>query len=92
MLNYERLNDLPTEVKLLIVNAQALVDRTQKLMKETPYDIDLPGKTQLKSDCKAIEKKIKTFSKGKAVEKDVKELEVLFVRLTTSAKALLGME
>lgn len=90
MVNYERLNDLPTEVKLLIANAQALVDNTQKRMKENPYHVDLSGKAQLKSDCKAIEKKIKEFSKGKATAKDVKELEVLSVRLNTSAKALLG--
>lgn len=90
MINYERLNDLPTEIKVLIANAQALVDNTQRQMKEKPYHVDLPGKMQLKSDCKAIEKKIKEFSQGKAKEKDVKELEVLMIRLTTAAEVLLG--
>lgn len=90
MINYKCLNDLPTEVKVLIVNAQTLVDKTQKQMKEKPYRVDLSGKMQLKSDCKAIEKKIKEFSQGKATEKDVKELEILMIRLTTTAEALIG--
>ena len=92
MLNYERLNDLPTDVKLLIANAQVLVNKTKQSMKENPYDIDLSGKTQLKSDCKAIEKKIKEFSKGKFTDRDEKELEVLFIRLKTSAEALLDIK
>lgn len=92
MVSYEQLNELPTDVKILIANALELVNKTQKMMKERSYEVDLPGKTQLKSDCKAIEKKIKEFSKGKATDKDVKELEVLVVRLNTSAAALLGMK
>lgn len=92
MLSYERLNDLPADVKILIANAQALVDKTRILMKEKPYIVDLTGKAQLKSDCRAIEKKIKEFAKGKATDKDVKELEILIIRLTTSSKALLGLK
>jgi len=92
MNSYERLNSLPTEVKILIANAQALVDNTMKWMKENPYHVDLSGKTQLKGDCRAIEKKIKEFSKGKVTDKDVRELEVLFIRLTTSAEALLDIK
>lgn len=89
MSNFEKMNYLPTEVKIQIVNAQALVDRTKTTMKEKRTEVDLTGKFQLKDDCKAIEKLIKKFSAGKAAEKDVKELELAIIRLQTTAGALL---
>lgn len=92
MIDYKNLNDLPTDIKLAIANGQALVDQTRELMKEKTYDIDMTGKFQLKDDCKAVEKKIKLFAKGKATEKDVKDLEVAMIRLKTSAGALLGLK
>lgn len=88
----ENLNSLPPEVKILIVNAQALVDKTKAAMKEKRTEIDLTGKFQLKDDCKAIEKLIKKFSSGKASEKDVKALELAVIRLKTTAGALVGIK
>ena len=67
----ENLNNLSTEVKILIVNAQTLVDKTRVAVKEKRTEVDLTGKFQLKDDCKAIEKIIKKFSSGKFSEKDV---------------------
>lgn len=90
--NYENMNNLPTEVKLLIVNAQALVDKTKNAMKEKRTEIDLTGKFQLKDDCKAIEKIIKKFSSGKAGEKDAQALELAIIRLKTTAGALAGVK
>lgn len=92
MSNFDNMNSLPTEVKLLIVNAQTLVDKTKIAMKEKRTEIDLTGKFQLKDDCKAIEKIIKKFSAGKSMEKDIKALEVAMIRLQTTAGALAGVK
>lgn len=92
MSNFENMNQLPADVKILIVNAQSLVDRTKEAMKEKRTEVDLTGKFQLRDDCKAIEKLIKKFSSGKAGEKDVKALEVAVIRLQTTAGALVGVK
>lgn len=92
MSNFENLNNLSSEVKILIVNAQTLVDKTKVAMKEKRTEVDLTGKFQLRDDCKAIEKIIKKFSSGKAGEKDVKALELAVIRLQTTAGALVGVK
>ena len=92
MSNFENMNQLPADVKILIVNAQSLVDRTKDAMKEKRTEVDLTGKFQLRDDCRAIEKLIKKFSSGKAGEKDVKALEVAVIRLQTTAGALVGVK
>lgn len=92
MNNFKDMNCLPTEVKLLIVNAQTLVDKTKVAVKEKRTEVDMTGKFQLKDDCKAIEKKIKKFKAGKASEEDVKALELAVVRLQTTAGALVGVK
>ena len=91
MNNFEKLNHLSPEVKILIVNAQSLVDRTKAAMKEKHTEVDLTGKFQLKDDCKAIEKIIKKFGTGKANENDVKALELAVIRLKTTAGALVNV-
>ena len=91
MADFEKLNSLSPEVKILIVNAQTLVDKTRAAVKEKRTEVDLTGKYQLKDDCKAIEKIIKKFRSGKANEKDVKALELAVVRLQTTAGALVGV-
>ena len=92
MSKIDNMNSLPTEVKVLIVNAQDLVDKTRKAAKEKRTEIDMTGKFQLKDDCKAIEKIIKKFAAGKANEKDIKALEVAVIRLKTTAGALVGVK
>ena len=92
MSNFENLNSLSPEVKILIVNAQTLVDKTKAAMKEKRTEVDLTGKFQLKDDCKAIEKIIKKFAAGKASSKDVKALEIAIIRLQTTAGALVGVK
>ncbi len=88
----KNLNHLPVEEKILIANAQALVDRTQAAMKEKRTEIDLTGKFQLKDDCKAIEKIIKKYVSGKATAEDAKKLELAMTRLKTTAGALVGVK
>ena len=92
MSNFENLNHLSPEVKILIVNAQTLVDKTKAAMREKRTEVDLTGKFQLKDDCKAIEKIIKKFVSGKAEDKEVKALELAIVRLQTTAGALVGVK
>jgi len=92
MSEVNNMNQLPADVKILIVNAQELVDKTKIAMKEKRTEVDLTGKFQLRDDCKAIEKIIKKFSAGKAAEKDVKELELAVIRLKTTAGALVGVK
>lgn len=92
MSGIENMNQLPTEVKVLIVNAQSLVDKTKSAMKEKRTEVDLTGKFQLKDDCKAIEKIIKKFAAGKAGDKDIKALELAIIRLQTTAGALVGVK
>ena len=92
MSNRDNMNNLPTEVKLLIVNAQTLVDRTKAAVKEKRTEVDLTGKFQLKDDCKAIEKLFKKFKAGKASEKDIKALELAVIRLQTTAGALVNVK
>lgn len=90
--SFENLNSLSPEVKILIVNAQSLVDKTRAAVKEKRTEVDMTGKFQLKDDCKAIEKIIKKFKAGKASENDVKALELAVVRLQTTAGALVGVK
>ena len=92
MSNLGNMNQLPADVKILIVNAQSLVDRTKTAVKEKRTEVDMTGKFQLKDDCKAIEKIIKIFSAGKANEKDIEALKLAVVRLQTTAGALVGVK
>lgn len=83
------LNDLPTEVKLLIVNGQNLVNEAKDKIQSREYYFDLTSKMQLKSDCKEVEKYIKSISKGKMNDKIVKSLELAITRLRTTLNGLI---
>ena len=87
MKDMEKLNRLPAEIKVLVVNGQALVDETRRLVKER--DVDLTGRLQLRDDCAAIERAVKKLEKGKYKEKDIDGLRLAMIRLQTTSKALL---
>lgn len=87
MKDMEKLNRLPAEIKVLVVNGQALVDETRRLVKER--DVDLTGRLQLRDDCAAIERAVKKLEKGKYKEKDIDGLRLAIIRLQTTSKALL---
>lgn len=87
MKNMENLNRLPAEIKVMVVNGQALVDETRKLVKE--QSVDLTGRLQLRDDCAAVEKAIKKLEKGKYKQKDVDGLKFAAIRLQTTSDALL---
>lgn len=81
-------NDLPTEVKILIVQGQTLVEETRKKAKEKGWDLDLTGKMQLKDDCACVETAIQKITK-KNGPKEYRELELAVIRLQTSSDGLL---
>ena len=81
--------DLPTEVKILIVNGQTLVDETRKGTKEKSWDVDLTSKMQLKDDCARVEKLIKKLNTGNYKEADVKALEKAIICLQTTSNGIL---
>lgn len=81
------LNQLPPEIKVLIVNGQSLVDETRRRVKDG--GADLVGKMQLRDDCAAIEKEIKKLGKGKYKQKDIEGLKLAIIRLQTTSKGIL---
>lgn len=87
MKNMEKLNGLPADIKVLVVNGQTLVDETRRLVKER--NVELVGKLQLRDDCAAIERAIKKLEKGKYKQKDVDALKLAIIRLQTTSKAIL---
>ncbi len=82
--DFSDLNNLPVDWKILVVNAQALVDETQSKMKDSSLHMDMTSKALLKSNCKEIEKYIKLISKGKADEKIMNNLELATTKLSTN--------
>ena len=89
MNDFSNLNQLPSEIKQLIVTGQTLVNDVKDKMKDRSYSFDLTSKMQLKSDCKEVEKYLKFISKGKTKEKYVKQLDVSIVRLRTTFEGLI---
>lgn len=82
-------NELSTEVKLAIVQAQTLVDETKKKQNGQAKGLDLTCRFQLRDDYKAIESYIKKVKQGKAKGDVVTELNTLMIRLKTSADGIL---
>lgn len=90
MNDFSKLNDLPAEVKLLIVNGQTLVNDARDKIKSREYYFDLTSKLQLKSDCKEVEKYIKLIAKGKLNDKNKSALELSITRLRTTLEGLIN--
>lgn len=90
MKDFSNLNDLPAEVKLLIVNGQALVEKTQKTLEDRSLGLDLTSKRELKADYKQVEKYITLISNGKVTEKNIKGLENSITKLQTILTGLIS--
>ena len=88
-INYEKLNQLPTDKKLSIIRALKLVEETRKRMKEQGVDVSLPYRMQLKNDCEDIERRIKTFEKGKIPEAKWSKFENRVEILLTESEHIL---
>lgn len=87
MKKLENLDQLPAEVKIMLVNGQRMVDETRKEVKGR--GIDLTSRLQLRDDCAAVENIIEKIRKGKFKQKDIDGLEPAMIRLRTSSEAIL---
>ena len=84
------LNELPTEDKLTLVNAQALLDETKAVIASRKYPLDMTSLWELKADCREVQMLIKMIQKGKKVEKNLKELATSAVRLRTNLTGIVN--
>lgn len=90
MNDFSQYNHLSTEIKLLIIKGQTLVDEAKAKMNDRSYGFDLTSKWELKSDCKTVEKYIRLICNGKATEKHIENLERSIVHLETVLKGLIS--
>ncbi len=88
-IHYEKLNYLPTDIKIFIVRTASLIEQTRSRMKEQGNEVSLPYRMQLKGDCEEIERLIKTFEKGKARKKQIDRLYMLSANLQTESENIL---
>ena len=85
----KKMNTFSPELKIQIVNAQALIDETRREMKEKSLDIDLTGKLQLRDDCAYLERLLRQFAKGKTNPKMEENLKNGMIRLQPTSYNLL---
>lgn len=90
MKDFSNLNNLPAEVKLLIINGQTLIEKTKKTLEDHSLGFDLTSKRELKTDCKQVEKYIALIEKGKVTEKNIKGLENSITKLQTILTGLIS--
>lgn len=83
MADFKNLNDLPPELKILLVNAQTQLDNARAETKEKRLSIDLTARMQLRDDCAEVERCIRKIEKGKFKEKDIEKLKLATIRLKT---------
>lgn len=92
MKDFSNLNHLSPEIKVLIVNAQVIVNETKEAMQGRKYDFDLTSKRELISNIRNVERCMKSVlkgaSKGKISDKKVKQLDHAIVYLRTILNGL----
>ena len=90
MNDFSELNHLPTDLKLLVVKGQTLVNDAKQKMNDRAYGFDLTSKWELKADCKQVEKCIRLICKGKITDKNVRQLEHAIIHLETILNGLVS--
>lgn len=90
MNDFSNLNNLSPEEKIVIANAQALVNETKEIIDSRKYPLDLTSLWELKSDMREIQMSIKMIQKGKKIEKNIKSLEVGIVKLRTNLNGIIS--
>lgn len=90
MSDFSNLNNLPAEDKILLANAQALLDETKGIISSRKYPLDMTSLWQLKADCREVQMLIKMIQKGKKVEKNLKTLATSIVRLRTNLTGIVN--
>lgn len=89
MAEYKEANELSTELKILIIQGQNLVDQTRKTVKERGLSTDMTCRMQLRTDCNDVEKYIKKITSGKSKPKDEEKLRFSILRLQTTSEGIL---
>ena len=90
MTDFSNLNELPTEDKLTLANAQSLLDETKGVISSRKYPLDMTSLWQLKADCREVQMLLKMIQKGKKVEKNLKTLATSIVRLRTNLTGIVN--
>ena len=90
MSDFSNLNNLPTEDKILLANAQSLLDETKEMISSHKYPLDMTSLWQLKGDCREVQMLIKMIQKTKKIEKNLKLLSTSLVRLRTNLTGIIN--
>ncbi len=90
MSDFSNLNNLPTEDKILLANAQSLLDETKEMISSHKYPLDMTSLWQLKGDCREVQMLIKMIQKNKKIEKNLKLLSTSLVRLRTNLTGIIN--
>lgn len=72
-----------------IYESKALLEQTEKAMKEPGRFLDLTCKLQLRDDCSALRKKLKKLKPDKMTMEELEALRLMTIRLQTTAENIL---
>lgn len=72
-----------------IYESKALLEQTQKTMKEPGRFLDLTCKLQLRDDCNALKRKLKKIRPDKMTMQELEELRLMTIRLKTTSENIL---
>lgn len=72
-----------------IYESRALLERTEKAMREPGRFLDLTCKLQLRDDCSALRRKLKKLRPDKMTMDQLEELRLLTTRLSTTSENIL---
>lgn len=72
-----------------IYESKALLEQTEKAMKEPGRFLDLTSKLQLRDDCSALKRKLKKIRPDKMTMDELEALRILTIRLKTTSENLL---
>ena len=87
--NFEKLNDLPPDIKVEIARARKLIEETRERMKEQGLDVSLPYRMQLKSDCAELERMMKRFEKARYSKRFCDKFTFNIEKLITESENIL---
>ena len=81
-------NDMPADLKVLLVNGKTEVKNAYEVMLDKRYDFDLTSKRELKTDIRRVEKYISLIESGNITPKTAEEMEHAMIHLNTVVKGL----
>ena len=90
MKDFSNLNNLPAELKLLIVKGQTLIEDATQTLSDRHNNFDLTSKRELKADCRQVEKYIQLSENGKITDQNIQALEKSVVILQTIITGLIS--